>query len=246
LEALGLNLGYILLQIFMFLVVFVVMRAWVYKPMLGLLERRRKAIAQGLEDARIAGEARANAEQEANRIMAEAQSKAAQTVRDAIERAEVAAREVRSSAEAEANRAREVALAEVEQERNRTLGELRSQVAALAIAAAQKLIGDALDEKRQRALLEEFFSGVRSGQVTVLENVNLNGSGSAEVISALPLTPDEQEMIKRDILSRLGGGATISFRVDPSILGGLVIRVGDKVIDGSMAGQLQSLRQSLS
>jgi len=246
LEALGLNLGYILLQIFMFLALFVVMRAWVYKPMLGLLERRRKAIAQGLEDARIAAEARANAEEEANRILTEAQAKAAQTVREAIERAEVAAREVRSNAEAEAGRAREAALVEVEQERNRTLGELRSQVAALAIAAAQKLIGDTLDEQRQRALLEEFFSGVRSGRVTVLENANLDGSGSAEVVSALPLTPGEQDMIKRDILSRLGGGATISFRVDPSILGGLVIRVGDKVIDGSMAGQLQSLRQSLS
>jgi F-type H+-transporting ATPase subunit b len=246
LEALGLNLGYILLQIFMFLVVFVVMRAWVYKPMLGLLERRRKAIAQGLEDARIAAEARANAEEEANRILAEAQSKAAQTVREAIERAEVAAREVRSNADAEASRARETALAEVEQERNRTLGELRSQVAALAIAAAQKLIGDSLDEKRQRALLEEFFSGVRSGRVTVLENAHLDGSRAAEVISALPLTPNEQDLIKRDILTRMGGGATVSFRVDPSILGGLVIRVGDKVIDGSMAGQLQSLRQSLS
>jgi len=246
LEALGLNLGYILLQIFMFLALFVVMRAWVYKPMLGLLERRRKAIAQGLEDARIAAEARANAEEEANRILTEAQAKAAQTVREAIERAEVAAREVRSNAEAEAGRAREAALVEVEQERNRTLGELRSQVAALAIAAAQKLIGDTLDEQRQRALLEEFFSGVRSGRVTVLENANLDGSGSAEVVSALPLTPGEQDMIKRDILSRLGGGATISFRVDPSILGGLVIRVGDKVIDGSMAGQLQSLRQSLN
>jgi F0F1-type ATP synthase delta subunit len=37
----------------------------------------------------------------------------------------------------------------------------------------------------------------------------------------------------------------ITFRVDPSILGGLVIRVGDKVLDGSVVGQLETMRQSL-
>jgi F0F1-type ATP synthase delta subunit len=37
----------------------------------------------------------------------------------------------------------------------------------------------------------------------------------------------------------------VDFRVDPSILGGLVIHVGDKILDGSVAGQLETLRQSL-
>jgi len=52
LDKLGLNLGYLLLQIFNFLILFVVLRVWVYKPILGLLERRREAIAKGLEDIR--------------------------------------------------------------------------------------------------------------------------------------------------------------------------------------------------
>jgi F-type H+-transporting ATPase subunit b len=72
LEKLGLNLGYLLLQIFNFLILFVVLRVWVYKPILGLLEKRRTAISQGLEDARVAAEARANAEKDASRIVAEA------------------------------------------------------------------------------------------------------------------------------------------------------------------------------
>ncbi|MEN6409536.1 MAG: F0F1 ATP synthase subunit B [Anaerolineaceae bacterium] len=243
-EALGLNLGYLLLQICMFGIVFVVLRAWVFKPVLGMLEKRRKTVAQGMEDARIAAEARANAERDAAQIMAEAQAKANQTVREATERAEAAARDVKAAAEAEAGKARDVALAEVEQDRNRILGELRGQVAALAIAAAQKLVGEALDEKRQHALLDEFFSGVKSGKVVVLEGVSAPG-GSAEVTSALPLTPDEQDAVKRDVLTSVGSSATIAYRVDPSILGGLVIRVGDKVMDGSVAGQLQGLRQTL-
>ncbi len=141
-----------------------------------MLDRRSQAIAQGLEDARVAAEARANAEREADRILAEAQAKAAQMVREATDRADGAAREVRSAAEAEAARARDIALQEVEVERTRMLGELRSQVVTLAIAAAQKLIEESMDERRQRALLDEFFSGVRSGRVVVMNGENFQGS----------------------------------------------------------------------
>lgn len=245
-EALGINLGYVLLQIFMFGIVFVTLRAWVYKPLLGLLDRRRKAIAQGLEDARVAAEARSNAEAEAGKILADAQAKSAHIIAEAVERAEITAREVRAEGETEIVRSRQAALAEVEQERNRVLGELRSQVAALAVAAAQKIVGETLDESRQRSLLQEFFSGIRSGRVTVLENASAAGA-SAEVTSALPLNPEEQETVKRDVLNAMGGGdaSSVVFRVDPGILGGLVVRVGDKVMDGSVTGQLQGLKQSL-
>lgn len=243
-DKLGINLGYLIVQIFNFIIMYLVLKKWVFGPVLGMLEKRRQAIAQGLEDARVAAEARANAEKEAEKIIAEAQAKAAQIVREASERAETVAREIKAAAEAEAAKAREQALAEVEAERNRMLGVLRSQVAALAIAAAQKLVGEALDEQRQHALIQEFFSGVKGGKVTVLDDVeNVQGT-EAEVISALPLTEEEQETIKKDVLSKTGAQA-VTFRVDPSILGGLIIRVGDKVIDGSVAGQLQLLREKL-
>ena len=244
-EALGLNLGYLFVQIFNFLIIFVVLRAWVFKPILSLLETRREAIAQGLEDARVAAEARANAEKEAQEIVAKAQSEATQKIREATERAEEAAREVHAQAEAEAAKAREAALAEVDQERDRILADVRGQVAALSMAAAQRLIGEALDEQRQHTLIEEFFSGVKAGKVIVLEDATGLTGASAEVTSALPLSPEEQEAVKLDVLAKLGAQATVAFRVDPSILGGLVVRVGDKVLDGSVAGQLETMKQSL-
>jgi F-type H+-transporting ATPase subunit b len=243
-EGLGLNLGYLFVQIFNFAIIFVVLRAWVYKPILGLLERRRTAIAEGLEDARIAAEARQNAEQEAEKVMADAQTNASQVMREANERAETQGKEVIAAAEAEAAKKREESLAEVESERERILGELRGQVGALAIAAAQKLINASLDEQRQRVLIDEFFSGVKSGQVVVLEGQQVSGA-SAEVTSALPLTAEEKESVKQDVLARVGDQATVTFRVDPAILGGLIVRVGDKVLDGSVSGQLESMRQSL-
>lgn len=243
-DALGLNLGYLLVQIFNFAILFVVLRAWVYRPILGLLERRRTAIAQGLEDARVAAEARANAEKEARGIIAEAQASANQRIREASERAEAAAREIMAQAEAEAAKLRENARAEAQQERDRVLADLRGQIASLAIAAAQRLVQENLDERRQHALIDEFFSGVRSGRVQLLDEAEVAGA-HAEVTSALPLTPQEQETVKKDILSRMGNQATVAFRVDPSILGGLVVRVGDKVLDGSMSGRLEIMRQGL-
>jgi F-type H+-transporting ATPase subunit b len=243
LEKLGINLGYLLVQIFNFLIMFVVLKEWVYKPILGLLEKRRQTIAQGLEDARVAAEARANAERDAEKILADARAEASRVVREATERAETAAKDVAAAAEVETAQAREEALTAVQGERDRILNDVRGQVAALAIAAAQKLVGEALDEKRQRSLLDEFFSGVKSGKLVVLQEADFKGA-SAEVTSALPLTEKEQQTVKKDVLAKVGAKA-VSFRVDPSILGGLVVKVGDKVLDGSVAGKLEGLRQSM-
>ncbi|MFC2028553.1 F0F1 ATP synthase subunit B [Chloroflexota bacterium] len=243
-EKLGLNLGYLLVQVFNFLAMFVVLRAWVYKPIMGLLDKRRETIAQGLEDARIAEEARANAESDAQKITLEAQAKATSIINEATERADKVVVDIKAEAENEISKEREATLSEVEEERARMLGDLRGQVAALAIAAAQKLVGESLDEKRQHSLLSEFFSGVKSGKVIILEDQSFSGE-SAEVISALPLTSEEQTIVKDEILSKMGSKSAVTFRIDPSILGGLVVRVGDKVLDGSVAGKLDSMRQNL-
>lgn len=242
-EALGINLGFLILQILAFIIILLTLNAWVYKPLLDMMETRKNKIAKSLEDARVAAEARADAEKDAAKITAAAQAEASQIVAEATERAVAAGKDVKTAAEADAAKLRDSAMAEAQMERNRILGDLRGQVASLAIAAANKLVGAALDEKKQRALLDEFFSGVKSGKVVVLAEADFIGE-TAEVTSALPLSQDEEESVRKDVLAK-AGAKDVFFRVDPSILGGLVIRVGDKVLDGSVAGKLEGLRQSL-
>lgn len=241
---LGLNLGYLLVQIICFFIILVVVKAWIVKPLLGMLEKRRLKLEQGLEDARIAAEARANAEQDAVKIITAAQTKAAHIINEATERADAAMVDVKTGAEKEIAKEREAIMGEVQEERNRMLADLRGQVAALSIAAAQRLIGEAMDAKRQHALLEEFFSGVKSGKLVLMEGADLTGD-SADVTSALPLSEEEQTSIMNNVLDKMGAKTNIAFHVDPQILGGLVIRVGDKVLDGSVSGQLEGLRKSL-
>ncbi len=241
--ALGINLGFFLFQVFNFIIVMILLYAWAYKPIINALEERKRKIAQSLEDARVAAEARANAEAEARAIISKAQAEAAEKVREATQRAEQAVQSVRSEADAEAARIREAALAEATTERDNVLSNVRGQIAALAISATQKLLGEALDERRQHALIDEFFSGVKAGRVTVLSDTDLQGA-AAEITSALPLSDEEKETVRKEITSRVGA-QTVAFRVDPGILGGLVVRVGDKVVDGSVSGKLGNLRQTL-
>lgn len=241
---LGINLGYLIFQVLNFAIVAILLYRWAYQPIIKALETRKMKIAQSLEDARVAAEARENAEEEARKIIAKAQAEAAERVREASQRAETAGSEIKNQAEEDAAKIREQAKADASLERERILGDLRGQVAALAMAAAQKLIGEMMDEKRQRELIDQFFSGVKAGKVVVLEDSDLKGA-SAEIISALPLTDGEKDAVRSEITSKVGA-QTVAFRVDPNILGGLVVKVGDKVLDGSVAGQLEFMRDRLS
>jgi F-type H+-transporting ATPase subunit b len=242
--ALGINLGFFLFQVFNFIIVLVVLNMMAYKPIVNALENRKKKIAQSLEDARIAAEARANAEADAREILSKAQAEAADKVREATLRAETAALDVTAQAEADAAKIRADAQTDATAERDLILSNLRGQIAGLAIAATGRLIGEALDEKRQHSLIEEFFSGIKAGKVVVLEEADLKGA-SAEITSALPLSDDEKDIVRKEITTKVNA-QTVAFRVDPNILGGLVVKVGDKVVDGSVSGRLENLRQNLS
>lgn len=242
--ALGINLGFFLFQVFNFVIVLVILNMMAYKPIVNALENRKKKIAQSLEDARIAAEARANAEADAREILSKAQAEAAEKVREATQRAETAALDVTAQAEADAAKIRADAQADATAERDLILSHMRGQIAGLAIAATERLIGETLDEKRQHSLIEEFFSGIKSGKVVVLEDADLKGV-SAEITSALPLSDAEKEIVRKEITGKVNA-QTVAFRVDPNILGGLVVKVGDKVMDGSVSGRLDNLRQNLS
>ena len=67
-----------------------------------------------------------------------------------------------------------------------------------------------------------------------------------EVISAVPLTDEQQRAFAQAMQRRLGRDVVIHPRVDATLLGGAVIRAGDLVIDGSVKGRLAKLAASLS
>ena len=237
LNNIGINPVFLLAQIVNFVVLAVLLRALLYGPITKMLDERRAKIEKGLEDARQAEAARANAETERQKILDGARADAQKIRAEANQQAEQAAAKMRADAQAEAEKTKADALAELSGERDKMLSELRGQIAALAIAASNKLIGESLDRRRQEALIADFFAKVPADVRVGLSGV----SGEAEISSAVPLTPEEQARVKSEL--SLG---VASFKVDPRLLGGLRVRVGDKVVDGSVAAQLESLHASLS
>jgi F-type H+-transporting ATPase subunit delta len=67
----------------------------------------------------------------------------------------------------------------------------------------------------------------------------------ATATSAAPLTPDEQTALMGRLEQMTGGRVRLDVQVDPSLLGGLIVRVGDRLIDGSVRGRLERLRNRL-
>jgi F-type H+-transporting ATPase subunit delta len=71
------------------------------------------------------------------------------------------------------------------------------------------------------------------------------GITHATATSAAPLTPDEVQALTERLERSTGGRIALDVQVDPSLLGGLVVRVGDRMIDGSVRGRLERLRNQL-
>ncbi|HDD56354.1 MAG TPA: ATP synthase F0 subunit B [Chloroflexi bacterium] len=241
LGAMGINGPFLISQIVNFLLLFGVLTVLLWKPAKKRLDERQAMLQKQVEDTEAAAQERekiglerekalAEAKQEAEKIIAQAQDRVASIKADAEEQAKGIIQKAREDAK---------------QEELNLLKSVRDQVGVLAIAATQKLLGAALDESRQKALVDEFFSGVKSGKIVVLEGEQFEGE-SAVVTSALPLSDKEKEIIEKDILKRSTGDIAVAFEVEPDLLGGLTIRVGDKIVDHSVLAQLTGMRALFS
>ncbi len=227
-ERLGINGGYLLAQIINFLVLFVFLSAVAWKPLIRVLEQRRERIARGLEDARASELARANAERDAQKLIEQRRAEAGRLLDDARARGEEQSKAILDEAHRDADAIRSKARSDAEEERNALLGEVRSQVAQLAIAAAERVIGQSVDQDKAQSIVSNFFARAPEG----VKNLG----PSIEVISALPLSDAEKRQV-----SQQTGAKEVSYKVDPSILGGLILRSGDKVVDASVRSNLQGL-----
>lgn len=247
LEGLGINPGFLLSQVVNFLILFAGLYFLLWKPILKMLDERKERIQQGLEDAERAREERDRAQAEFNKRLEEAAQERERIIARAREEAQGERKAILAEAEQEAERVLIGAREEAQLERERILEELRGQVALLGIAAANRLIGEALDEERQRRLVDEFFSGISAGRVQIIDEAELAvGEAKAQVTTALPLSEEEKATLASNLTARLGIEPQLEFDVDPAILGGLVLKVGDRVIDGSVAGKLGALRERLA
>lgn len=97
-----------------------------------------------------------------------------------------------------------------------------------------------LSEQERLALLPEVYEHYRRHKAISLKQLD------AYVTSAYPLTDDQRDMLQARLAASLNASVVIHESVDASLLAGVTIKVGDKVIDDSMRGKLQQLKTQLT
>jgi F-type H+-transporting ATPase subunit delta len=71
------------------------------------------------------------------------------------------------------------------------------------------------------------------------------GEITAEITSARPLDDDQVDALKANLRNRMGRDIAVDLNVDPAILGGLVVKIGSEMIDGSIRTKLNNLAQAM-
>ena len=156
-EALGINLGFLISQIVNFTLLAVLLYFVAYKPILRMLDERSARIRKGLEDAETASKRAAEMEQEFEQRMVEARKEGQEIIAQATQMSEKARQDILETAREESRAQIEKAKDEIARERELAMAELRQQVADLSLAISEKVIGEALDEQSQRRLIAEFL-----------------------------------------------------------------------------------------
>ena len=124
-----------------------------------------------------------------------------------------------------------------------------------------------LTDEKKRAIVRGVFGGrvredverflflvIEKGRAVLLPQMveefdrmgdELRGQADAEAISAVALSPQQTAHLEAALNQKFGVQVRLKTRVDAEILGGLIVRVGDKLIDGSVATRLQQMNEQL-
>lgn len=129
-------------------------------PLSGIMEARQKRIADGLAAAEKGKHEQVLAEKRATEVLREAKDQASEIVAQGQKRASEIVEEAKETARAEGDRIVTAANAEIDREVNQAKEALRTQVASIAVAGAQKVLQREIDAKAHEALLNDLAAKI--------------------------------------------------------------------------------------
>ncbi len=154
-EALGINAPALIASIVNFVILFIILRMLLFKPIMRMLDERRDRIAEGLN---AAEKARAEAAQAEVNIQAQLDASRREG-QELVANAQQIATRLQAEAREQAARDREAGLerarAEIQLERDRAIADLRQEFASVAVSAAERVINQSLDREAHRRIIDE-------------------------------------------------------------------------------------------
>lgn len=158
-DALGIEWPLLISQLVNFLILIVLLRMFLYQPILNMLNARKERIVQSMKDAERVSAAAREAEADKAKVLDEARREGQEIRAQATRDAEKIAQDVRSRAEQEATEIRMKAQADAQKQVDLALADANKQIADLAIMATEKLLGRELANKaEQQRFVAEFLS----------------------------------------------------------------------------------------
>ncbi len=164
--ALGFNLPGLIAQIINFGVLLLILRLFLYPPLMRVLDERKRRIQEGLERAEQAAEEAQASEGEARRIMEAARTEAREIVASSQETAQRLREDLEQRARVDAEQIVTRAREEIGLERDQAIEQLRGEFADLTITAAERVIGQALDRDAHQRLIDEVIVSSEIGRST--------------------------------------------------------------------------------
>ncbi len=151
---LGFSLPGLITQIINFAILLVVLRIFLWKPFLKIIDERNKKIKLGLEAAEQASLQASESQSESKKILDDAKKEASQFVNDAREMADKLKIELEEKANKDAEIIVQKAKKEIERDKEQALAVIRKNFAEVTISAAEKVIDKSLDQKTHQDLID--------------------------------------------------------------------------------------------
>lgn len=242
---LQLNWSTILLQILNFVIMAFILWRFLFKPVVRILDERSARVTGALTEAEQKRQAADEMREEYETKLAQAEDRVIAMQQQGEEELARARREVLDETRHELVAMRESVEREIREVRQQEIAQHRKALGDLVTRLSARLISESTDRAFQRATIEQFIERLgsleddRYHQDTVEEEEAV----LAQVVSAQELPTEPRAQIEREVLRLAGQPAEIVYRVDPSLIAGATLRFGDVLIDGSVAGQLEQLRE---
>ena len=147
-------------QLINLLLLFLLLKHFLFKPVQNILNARQAAIDKSYADADSALNKAEELRDEYEKRIADAKAEATDIVKSATRKAQANGEEIIRDAQAQAAHLLEKADVQIEQEKKKAMNELKDEISGIAVDIASKVVEREIDEKDHEALISEFIKGV--------------------------------------------------------------------------------------
>ena len=241
---LDLNLSTILLQMANFFILAFILYRFLFKPLQNVLKKREVETVQKMEQAELtrqeAEEMRQRYQEKSNNIDAEIAARKNEA-RIVIEQTrQQMLREVQSQVE-EIKAQAEETLTQMEKD---SLQQHKQRLGNIASEFATGILSDVMHPDLQKRYQEEFLQKIQRMDLTeFLEETPPNETAFIRVIFSSPPSSQFMDQIENAIKGKLSREVQLSFETDPGLIAGGILRFENKLIDGSLQGQVKHLQK---